>query len=307
MRLLVLMIGLSLLACASPHHPHRPASEPIEAHSLLGEPLPRPSLPAELARQRAAELAVAETALERNPNDPDALIWAGRRTAYLGRYNDAIDIFSRGIALHPDDPRMLRHRGHRWITIRQFDRAIDDLERAAELIEGRSDEIEPDGLPNPRGIPTSSLRSNVWYHLALAHYLRGDFAAALPAWERARASLDNPDNLVAASYWLYLTLRRLGRETEAAAVLRPITAELDVIENNAYHRLLLMYRGEIAPEQLLEGEGSSLDDVTTAYGVANWYLYNGDPEPARAIFERIVASDQWPAFGYIAAEAELAR
>jgi pimeloyl-ACP methyl ester carboxylesterase/tetratricopeptide (TPR) repeat protein len=307
MRLFVLMIGLSTLACASTHDPARPASEPVEAQSLLGESLYRPSLPPELARQRADDLGAAEASLAQRPNDPDALIWVGRRTAYLGRYNDAIDVFSRGIELHPDDARMFRHRGHRWITLRQFDRAIEDLERAASLVEGRADEIEPDGLPNPRGIPTSSLRSNIWYHLALARYLRGDFAAAFPAWEIARASLDNPDNLVAASYWLYLTLRRLGRDADAAAVLEPVTADLDVVENHAYHRLLLMYRGAVTPEQLLERDGTSLDDVTVAYGVAACYLQHGDAARARAIFERIIASDQWPAFGYIAAEAELAR
>ena len=50
-----------------------------------------------------------------------------------------------------------------------------------------------------------------------------------------------------------------------------------------------------------------LDDVTTAYGVGNWYLYNGDTARALGIFERIVATGNWAAFGAIAAEAEIAR
>lgn len=307
MRHLILLVALSSLACSGSPGPSLPSSGEVEARSLLGESLHRPSLTPDLARQRAHDLAEAEAVLEQNPSDPDALIWVGRRAAYLGRYNHAIAVFSRGIDLHPDDARMYRHRGHRWITLRQFDRAVEDLDRAAALVEGRNDEIEPDGLPNPRGIPTSSLQSNIWYHLALAHYLRGDFAAALPAWRRALASLDNPDNVVAASHWLYMTLRRLGRDGEAAGVLEPITADLDVIENHAYHRLLTMYRGEITPAQILDPEATSLDDVTVAYGLGNWYLYNGDPARARVIFERIITSDQWPAFGYIAAEAELAR
>ncbi|HUO84661.1 MAG TPA: tetratricopeptide repeat protein [Thermoanaerobaculia bacterium] len=304
MRALVLIV-LSALGCASGDHGS--VSTPVETRSLLGEDLRRPSLPPDLHRQRVEELTAAEAGFERNPEDPDALIWVGRRLAYLGRYNDAIETFSRGIALHPDDPRMYRHRGHRWITLRQFDRAVEDLTRATVLMEGRPDQIEPDGLPNSRGIPTSSLHSNVWYHLALAHYLRGEYEIAAPAWERARAALDNPDNLVAASHWLYMTLRRLGRDADADAVLDPIKTDLDVIENHAYHRLLLMYRGETSPERLLGSEGTALDDVTTGYGVGNWYLYNGDPARARAIFETIVATDQWAGFGYIAAEAEVAR
>ena len=116
----------------------------------------------------------------------------------------------------------------------------------------------------------------------------------------------NPDMLVATSHWLYMTLRRLGRDVDAARVLDPIRSDLDVIENHAYHRLLLMYKGELPAEALLTATPSAaLDDVTTAYGVGNWYLYNGEAARASEIFQRIVASGNWAAFGGIAAEAEL--
>ncbi|MDQ4080837.1 MAG: tetratricopeptide repeat protein, partial [Gemmatimonadota bacterium] len=210
--------------------------------------------------------------------------------------------------LYPDDARLFRHSGHRYLTIRRFDRAIADLERAASLVAGRADEIEPDGLPNARNIPTSTLQSNIWYHLGLAHYLKGDFDRALDAYRECMKVSTNPDMLVATSHWLYMTLRRLGRDTEAVRVLEPIGRDLDVIENGAYHRLLLMYKGEIPTDSLLPAVSSAaLDDVTTAYGVGNWYLYNGQPARAREIFQRIVSAGNWPAFGAIAAEAELAR
>jgi hypothetical protein len=48
-------------------------------------------------------------------------------------------------------------------------------------------------------------------------------------------------------------------------------------------------------------------DATTLYGVGNWYLFNGQDQKARAIFERIVAGKEWSAFGFIAAEADLHR
>jgi hypothetical protein len=47
--------------------------------------------------------------------------------------------------------------------------------------------------------------------------------------------------------------------------------------------------------------------ATQGYGVANWYLYNGDEARAHEIFRRILQTANWAAFGYIAAEAELAR
>ena len=96
---------------------------------------------------------------------------------------------------------MYRHRGHRWISVREFDRAIEDLAHAAALVQGEPDEVEPDGQPNERGIPTSTLQSNIHYHLALAHYLKGDFETALPSYRDYLAVTTNPDQLVAISHW----------------------------------------------------------------------------------------------------------
>ncbi len=241
-----------------------------------------------------------ETRAKREQEHADAIVWLGRRTAYLGNYQEAIGIFTDGAKRYPNDARMFRHRGHRWITLRRFDRAVADLTRAANLIRGKADEIEPDGLPNARNIPTSTLQSNIWYHLGLAHYLRGDFEPALDAYRECMKVSKNPDGVVSTSHWLYMTLRRLGRPQEAEQVLGAISTDMDVIENQAYHKLLLMDRGEIAPEEMAA-------DATTQYGVGNWYLFNGQPEKARAVFARIVVGKEWPAFGYIAAEADLHR
>ena len=44
--------------------------------------------------------------------------------------------FSRGVAAHPEDPRMYRHRGHRYITVRELDKAVADLSKASALVAG---------------------------------------------------------------------------------------------------------------------------------------------------------------------------
>jgi tetratricopeptide (TPR) repeat protein len=64
------------------------------------------------------------------------------RTAYTGDFRGAVEIYSEGIEKFPHDDRMYRHRGHRYISIREFDRAIADLEQAAKLIEGKENETE---------------------------------------------------------------------------------------------------------------------------------------------------------------------
>ena len=279
-----------------------------EATSLLGKPLV-PAEPAPAAKARMeAQLAEAEAALAASPRSADALIWVGRRQAYLGRYQQAIATFTRGIAAFPSDARFYRHRGHRYLTTRQLAKAIEDFTRAAALTRGKPDEVEPDGQPNARNIPTSTLQTNIWYHLGLAHYLTGNFEAAARAYEEDLKINPNDDNLVAVTHWAYMTARRRGREDDARRLLERITKDLNVIENGSYHRLLLMYKGELPEAELMKTVEAGLELVTTGYGVGNWHFYNGRPQQARAIWRRILnAEDQWPAFGYLAAEAEIAR
>jgi tetratricopeptide (TPR) repeat protein len=165
--------------------------------------------------QQQDDLRSAIHKWELDQTNPESLIWVGRRLAYLGRYQEAIEKFSLGIELFPNDARFLRHRGHRWITLREFDKAIEDLESATRLIEGTCDQVEPDGQPNAAGIPTSTLHTNIWYHLGLARFLKGDFEKALAAYQRCLAAATNHDMRVATIDWQYMTLRRLNRIDEA--------------------------------------------------------------------------------------------
>jgi tetratricopeptide (TPR) repeat protein len=278
-----------------------------EAFNLFGDPLgQQPPRPEALEMQKALYLK-ALMDWESKPSDADAIIWLGRRTAYLGRIREAAAIFSMGIEHHPEDPRMYRHRGHRFISLRLFDQAIDDLEKAVELIEDAEDEVEPDGIPNERGIPVSSLHFNIWYHLGLAYYLVGDYDSALSCYEDCLRVSDIPDKLVATTHWTYMTLRLLERRSEAEDLLAPITQEMDIIENRHYHRLLLMYKGLVAPETIIEDarKQGSLEVATLGYGVGNWYLYNGKEEKAVEVYNEILDTGGWSGFGYIAAEADL--
>lgn len=303
-RVLLVLSAASVLASALVVA--RADAQPSGVTSLLGRPLEPMALEPETEARMEAQLADAWAAWKKDRNNADALIWVGRRTAYLGRYREAIDLFSDGVARHPGDARMYRHRGHRYLTVREIDRAIADLEKAVGLIAGQPDPVEPDGLPNARNIPTGTLHSNVYYHLALGYYLKGDFRRAADTWARARDAVRNADNLVAASHWLYLSLRRAGRHADAAAVLKPITADLDVIENGEYHQLLLMYKGELTPEAVLATAGTDSGGSAARYGVSAWYLVNGRHEDAAALWASILEGPDWASFGFLAAEAEVA-
>lgn len=278
-----------------------------EALSLFGAPLRAPALPDDVRQTYEANLEQAKAEFEQYPDSALAWIWVGRREAYLGNYRRAIAQFTRGFEIHPEDSRFLRHRGHRYISTRRFEDAISDLGRAATMQIGQDDRVEPDGLPNARGIPTSTLQFNIWYHLALAHYLRGDFEEAVDAWRSCLEVSTNPDAQVATRHWLYTALRRDGQDEAAAEVLEPITADMDIIENQSYHDLLLMYQGEKTPDELLQADDGSSAGSARVYGVAAWHLYNGNEDQAVELFRELLSGEGWAAFGYIAAEADMRR
>ena len=279
-----------------------------EGTSLLGKDLFAPELEPQERAKRQAAYDQARAKFNDDPENEHNIIWLGRRAAYLGLYGEAIRVFTDGLLPVPGSYRLLRHRGHRFITRRNFDAAIGDLSRAAELIEGVPDEIEPDGMPNEKNIPRSTTHTNIYYHLGLAYYLKGDFAQSADAYRKCLAFSKNDDMRCAAAYWLYLSLRRSNDADGAQAVLEPIHSEMDIIENFAYHKLLLLYKGETTASELLgSADEGSIDDATLDYGIAAWHLVNGEADQAMEIFRRIVDGPAWPAFGHIAAEAELAR
>ncbi|MCC5862164.1 MAG: hypothetical protein JJT93_09675, partial [Gammaproteobacteria bacterium] len=79
-----------------------------------------------------ANLATAQAAYHAKPDEMNT-IWLGRRLAYLQRYEEAVAVFSAGLTRFPESYRLLRHRGHRHITLRDFDAASEDFQRAYAL------------------------------------------------------------------------------------------------------------------------------------------------------------------------------
>lgn len=301
MRTSVLLV-LSLAACQS---------TPTYGTSLLGEALPMPAFDDARRARLERDLIQARRDLDADPGSVDNWIWYGRRLAYLGRYQEAVAHFGQGLRAWPESYRLLRHRGHRFITLRRFDRAIEDLERAAELMPSSPLRTEPDGIPNARNTPISNTQGNVWYHLGLARYLAGDFEGALAAYDqRARHTDRNDDNRCATAYWRYLILARLGREAEARAAVAGIRADMDIIENHTYRDLCLLYQGSRCVEDLHAGGGERAEVLagTLGYGLAMHRWLEQDREGGRQMWRKIVAGTASNAsFGSIAAEAELAR
>ena len=263
----------------------------------------------DFAAEQTRLLQEAETRLAADPADADAAIWKGRRLGYLGRYEEAIATYEAAERLHPADARFARHIGHRLISLRRFDDAEAALARAVRLTAALPDVIEPDGLPNAAGVPTSTLKGNIWYHLGLARYLKGDFAGAARAYEGAAALAHNPDAAAAALYWLHLSLARAGDRDGARAALAAVGADWSLIENEAYYALALCLRGDADCEAILARARAEdgIDYATPASGVAMARRLAGDEDGARALLSEIIEREDGAAFGRLAAEADLRR
>ena len=262
---------------------------------------------------REAQLAEALAAFRREPSE-EASIWVGRRLAYLGLFETAVAWYGARLAsLDRESYRLLRHRGHRLITLRRPSLAEADLRRARELAEGFADEVEPDGMPNELGIPTSTTQGNIDYHLALACYLQGDFAGAAEAFERCvEVWATNDDSRVAAGHWRCVALRRARREAEFAAALAALPLAPALIENFAYQDLVDLHAGRRTVDDLLAGARDPVQDATRAYGAARWLIDHpgaSEADVARgvALLRELAARGPWESFGRIAAEADLAR
>lgn len=304
LRFLIPTLFIILVGCSS--NTEEIAAEP-EVYSLIGEEYFAPTV---ANPKLDSNLTVARKNFEADPSEEN-YIWLGRRTAYLMRYNEAIEIFNEGIDLFPNSYRLYRHRGHRYLSQRKFDAAIADLKKAVDLMQGAPIEIEPDGQPNKLNQPLSSTQFNVWYHLGLAHYLKGEFDLAEKAYLECMRVSDNDDLITATVDWLYMTYCREGKTEEAKELLAKITDTMTIIENDSYFKRLNLYKGTLPVDSVLSvssyNEDVELALATQGYGVGNWYLCQGDSTKAIEIFERVVSGKHFSAFGFIAAEADLVR
>jgi Flp pilus assembly protein TadD len=237
------------------------------------------------AQSDTGPIARAQAASAADSANVDLLIQLGVAQSGFRQFREAIQTFSRGITIAPRNAMLYRWRGHRYLSVRELDRAESDFRR---------------------GLALDSTIYGIWYHLGVLRFVRGDFAGAAAAFARAQPLAPDAGELAGATDWLWMSLARAGRQSEADAMLRTRPDSLPV--TNAYRQRLRLYRGEIGPDSVLTAaDTGDVAVATLSYGVGNWYLVRGDTAQARRWFERAVASGGWPAFGFIAAEAELLR
>ena len=242
-------------------------------------------------------ITAAQAALGNDWGNTDKVIALGVAQSGARQFREAIATFTRGLqnlsaTQRPKEAAMLlRWRGHRYLSVREFVRANADLTRALQL----------DGT-----------NYGALFHLGVLRFREGRHADAAALFARAQPLAPDGGERAGSTDWLYMSLARAGRLDEANAMLaRRIDQQPDARPappGYAYLSRLRLYRGEITPEQLItDNETDEVNRSTLAYGVGNWYFVQGDTANARRAWERAVSSGGWPGFGFNVAEAELKR
>ena len=258
--------------------------------------------------QRQRKLEQAEANYNANPDDEVNVIWFGRRLAYLGRYQEAVNVFSEGLIKNPSSYKLLRHRGHRLITLKKYDEAIEDLTEAVFFSNDAPFEIEPDGIPNTLNRPLTNVKWNIWYHLGLAYYLKGNYDKSISSYKQCMKFASNDDLRVKTTNWLYASYRKIGNDDAADALASLVSNNINLIEGESriYNDLIKLYQGLVRADILIRRytANGELNNII-GYGVGNFHLLEGNIQGAQNIFNRVIEGSHKDSFGYLATEADM--
>ena len=241
-------------------------------------------------------IADAQKNLAADPKNPALFLKLALAQSAAREYKESVATCTKGLAIAPNNADLLTERGHRELGLREFSKARADLSQAVKL-----DPKKVDG----------------YYHLGLSQYFSGEFAESADAFHHAVDLAPSMDSRINSSNWLYASLRRAKKDDGAAKALAAITPDMKNTEPHTFFYLSLIrfFQGKMPEAEAVPPQpGPENTDVeaelrfdTVAYGVGNWYLYNGNPAKAQEYFRRIVKGNVWITWGYIGAENEVAR
>ncbi len=263
------------------------AQTPLEVTSKLGRKffsLPDPK----------GAVAEARKNLAADPKNPALFSKLAQAQISVWEDKEAVETLTRAIKLSPENAELYTERGHRELPLREFKKARTDLTRSAAF--------------NPKNMAT-------YYHLGLAHYFLNEFSEAADAFRLAVETAPNTDERINSTNWLYAALRRAGKTAEAAKALEAVPPEMTNTSPHTkfYLNLVRFFQGRMTEAEALPSEPPAdntdqeveLPFDTVAYGIGNWYLYNGNPAKAQEYFRRVMKGHVWVTWGFIGSELEL--
>jgi tetratricopeptide (TPR) repeat protein len=238
-------------------------------------------------QENAAALAAFDRAIALDPKNADFHHARCRTLPRLQRHAEGIESCTTALQLRPDSAPILIDRGHYYINIRQLGPALADLQRV------EATKLEDYGL---------------YYHLALALYLKEEFAQAADAYVGCGRTAATAENRTACKAWQFLALTRAGRKDEAKALLDGFTPD-PAAPVDAYTDRLLLFKGVKTEQEVASAMAKdALQQATVGYGVGMWHLLNGREPQAREYFQKALTPPaQITGFGAVASYFELER
>ena len=100
-------------------------------------------------------IAQAQARLAETPDNIELLVELGLTYGSLKHYRQAIETYSSGIEQKPDWAPLYRHRGHRYITVREFTKAQADLKKGQPT---RSRKLRHPVSPRAHVLPYAGFR-----------------------------------------------------------------------------------------------------------------------------------------------------
>ena len=262
--------------------------------------------------QKAAD--AAKVAYEANMTVARAT-WYARLLGYQGLPKDAIDVLTVALKKYPDAPKLLRHRAHRYFSIREFDKSIEDGLRAAKLYENKPLEREKLG---PFPASPDVVQFYTYYHLGQAYFAKHDFDNAAKWFRRAGEigeGTGGPPDVTASLYWEYLSLARGTRYAEAKQLLKSYDVDLydlrDNPEGNNYFDGIQLFKKLRDPLDFYSerdtGKAFSNSDgikSSTSYSLAQYYILRAEYDLAKPHLRKAMEISTWSFFARIQAESD---
>jgi len=276
----------------------------IEATSFSGEKLYQRKADATSLAKYQKIIEALDSKSEKTEKD---FIELGNAYATIFQYQNAIKTFNAGLTQFPESYKLLRYKAHRLLNTRKVEEAMVDLDKAIALInESNKDELEYYEDGKVKG----TYEFWIYYHIGLGHYLNKDYPAAVDAFKNCVNTVVTAKNKVGATDWLYNSLQLAGDSTAANDLIESFIFDEGTDMKYPYASRILFYKREVKPEELVDFNKPSKDwtgsDITNAYGIGNWYKFNGEMEKGIDIHKKILDSKYWNAWAYVVADRELA-
>ncbi len=210
----------------------------------------------------------------------------------IGLFNEAVEVFSKGLEAHPDSVKLLRQRAQFYVNLRDFDKSVSDGLKAVDVIENmliRADVSTSDLIPTIEEIV------NVHYHLGQAYYGKRDFANAALWFDRAYETAlisNNVEGMVASTNWTYISYAKNGDGAAARMAVNRYHGVIDDFQNPDDHVFYFdsvqLFKGNLSVSMLEPIDETKPWGGSLNYPISIYYILKGETDKAKPHLRRLI-------------------